>query len=120
MAELRLTMTETQIAKIEDLARKEQIGISELLWKKIFPNEKYEVPNSLTIETVFNRAKALNSGNEFTLESLFSYEEWKNFSNTIAIGRYFRKKTKDSNSEISQYVDFVDKKPSNLAIYRRK
>lgn len=65
-------------------------------------------------EIALARAAARNGGSEFTLEDLFSREEWAAVPARKSLGRYFRK-----DAEKTKLVEHVGKTDTNHAIYRR-
>lgn len=102
MKRFTLTMTDDEYEKLEKEAKDNKVTITELINSILFPERKN---NIVSLSTVVERALSKQSGDEFAVPDLFSFEEYNGINRGIAgtIGREFSKLVKDDySSEFEQ------------------
>ena len=68
------------------------------------------------LELALQRAREKASGEEFSLEDLFSEEEWSRIPGTRGVGRRFRAAVEDDGDQIARHMR---KTTTNKAVYQR-
>lgn len=120
MKNISIRVDEDQYKKIVSLASKEGVTITEFILTKCNVINQEE---DLTIASVISEIKKLPKGKEFTIRSLYSYNDWTMFSkrSRLSVGRtVYNYVSKYNDTELSKIAEFVGKDSSNTAIYRRK
>lgn len=121
MPNVSIRLSDIQYQQMMSEALESGCSLSDHLKRKLFPAEfQTNTDNELTLESVMQEVSKLKSGQTFEIPSLFPKEIWRNFTNTVTIGRKFRIETKNEASFISQKVEFIEKKSGHSAIYRVK
>ena len=80
--------TNEEFTKIQALAQKEGVSISQYIKSKVIPNE-----TSLKYRELLQKVKKLKPGDEFTIKKLWEPDEWDNIPKGVklSIGKYFYK-----------------------------
>ena len=120
MKNISIRVTEEQYYKILEQSSKEGVTMTEFILTKC---EVINKEQDLTVATVMSEIKKLPEGKEFTIRSLYSYNDWKDFSkrSRLSVGRtVYNYVDKYNDTELSKIAEFVGKDSSNTAIYRRK
>lgn len=116
MKQVTLKVTEETHAFILENAEAKNLTITDFLLSHVVPNY---LQNLLTVDEVTARLSSLNSGEVFTIPSLFSDEEWNNFTSgsRVSTGRLFRQAI--DKLPLKNEVEYMKKNSANLAIYRK-
>nr|WP_317333478.1 DUF1413 domain-containing protein [uncultured Romboutsia sp.] len=120
MKNISIRVTEEQYDKIAELSSKEGITMTEFILSKC---EVINDGQDLTVASVISKIKDVPRNKEFTIRSLYSYNDWINFSkrSILSVGRtVYNYIDKYDDTELSKIAEFVGKDSSNTAIYRRK
>lgn len=124
MGTITIRASEAQLSELKERAAASNMTMSEYVLTQLFPSDiKVDIEaaaNKLTIARVIHEITAkIPAGEEFSIPDLFSGEEWRQFTNTVAVGRTFRISSKDPQSAVSKVVEFVRKDSGSPAVYRR-
>ena len=114
MKNISIRVTEEQYYKILEQSSKEGVTMTEFILTKC---EVINKEQDLTVASVMSEIK------KFTIRSLYSYNDWKDFSkrSRLSVGRtVYNYVDKYNDTELSKIAEFVGKDSSNTAIYRRK
>lgn len=117
---LSLRLSDAEYKELTISATKNNTTLNDYVKSILFQNH---VPqeNILKLNIVIEKVKEqYNSGDKFSIPDLFDEEEWKGFTNTVSIGRTFRKLSKQKDSIVSDIVNFVEKKSGHSAVYQVK
>lgn len=120
MKNISMRVTEEQYDKIVELSSKDGVTITEFILTKC---DIINQENDLTVASVISKIKELPKNKEFTIRSLYSYNDWKGFSkrSRLSVGRtVYNYIDKYDNTELSKIAKFLGKDSSNTAIYVRK
>ena len=120
MKNISIRVTEEQYYKILEQSSKEGVTMTEFILTKC---EVINKEQDLTVASVMSEINKLPEGKEFTIRSLYSYNDWKDFSkrSRLSVGRtVYNYVDKYNDTELSKIAEFVGKDSSNTAIYRRK
>lgn len=120
MKNISIRVTEEQYNKIAELSSKDGVTMTEFILTKC---EVINEEQDLTVASVMSEIEKLPKDKEFTIRSLYSYNDWINFSkrSRLSVGRtVYNYIDKHDNTELSKIAEFVGKDSSNTAIYRRK
>ena len=95
-----ISFTNDEFTKIQKIAQKEGVSISQYIKSKVLPNEV-----SLIYKELLQKVKKLKSGEEFTIKNLWEQDEWDNIPKGIklSIGKYFYKNAKTNNVIINGF-----------------
>ncbi len=118
MPVISLRLSQEQYAQLQKKANQKNIPVYAFIMDKLFPSSASS--GQLTIERVIKKLDSVQSGTEFTIESLFTPEEWKNFSGKETVGRIFRQQSKIADSCVEQNAVFIEKISGKPALYRKK
>ncbi|MBR0484502.1 MAG: DUF1413 domain-containing protein [Oscillospiraceae bacterium] len=118
MPVISLRVSQKQYDTLQKEANQNNMPVYAYIMNKLFPLSVSS--DKLSIEQVMKRISSLKSGEEFTIEKLYTPEEWNIFSNKETIGRIFRQQSKIPDSCVDQTVEFVQKVSGKSAVYRKK
>ncbi|PFM11707.1 hypothetical protein COJ40_09110 [Bacillus cereus] len=118
MPQITMRVSEKIYKKLNDEAKSKNLTLTDYLLSNSIPDYLDDV---LTVEMVLNRVTSLKSGEEFTLPSLFTENEWNNFKpgSRISTGRLFFQKLEKNSDNLKLQVKFLKKNSANLAIYQK-
>lgn len=117
---LSLRLSDAEYKEIKTLATENNATLNDYVKSKLFTHNISQ-ENILKLDIVIERIKEqYNTGDKFSLPDLFDEEEWAKFTNTVSIGRTFRKLSKQKDSIVSNIVIFIEKKSGHSAIYQLK
>lgn len=118
MVTILLQIEESLLHRILTDASASHISAEEQIIKLL--NGSVETPtpmnDQVALETALERARAREVGNEFTLEDLFSDEEWDQIPARRVFGRVFRQAIEGTDPQVARHER---KTPANKAVYRR-
>lgn len=112
MPKISILLTEEQYKELATIAKEQCLTISDLVLSTLPITQEKKIKLSDVLEKVKN----IPSG-DFPLPSLYSKDEWKNFTkgSKLTIGKQFSKEVANLEN-----IEFLSKNSANLAIYRKK
>lgn len=117
---ISLRLSDAEYKELTDSASEYHTTLNDYVKSRLFQNN---IPqeNILKLSKIIEKInEKCDSGDKFSIPDLFDEEDWNSFTNTISIGRTFRKLSKQKDSIVSNIVNFVEKKSGHSAVYQVK
>jgi Domain of unknown function (DUF1413) len=119
MIDIKIPMEEQLLYRLLADACANNISLQEQILKTL--HGAAEAPKLMSsqagLDTALERAEAKTTGEEFTLEDLFSDEEWDQIPSRRVFGRQFRQAIESTNPQVAHHER---KTATNKAVYKRR
>lgn len=116
---VQFVLSDTEYAKLKDLADDEGVSISKYVKDRVFPDS--EVDSFKAIWDEFHaKLVAFPSNVEFNVATIMTQERWKTFdrSTKLSIAKLFNKKVNTKAKDFDN-ITIVGRSPTNVSIYKK-
>ncbi len=115
MPNITIRLSDQQLSQLQSGADSANLSINSYILDCLF--HEADIDNKLNLTEVINRALRKDSEKEFTIPSLFTYDEWQSFSSADKrmVGRGFFKAAKTKLADEFRFIG----KSQNIAAYVR-
>ncbi|HFD2046138.1 MAG: single-stranded DNA-binding protein [Paeniclostridium sp.] len=119
-----LRIYKSQLDEIKEKAESKKLSVTDFILEscgiKILNNKTEK--KELKLDEVLTRIpKKVSNGNEFSLPSLFTKQEWADFDkkSKLSVGKKFKKLVDTNSSKLPSNIKFIKKDSANLAWYKK-